>query len=406
MKKRCSIGMILIWFAAYAFCGERSPSPMGQKPDAVVLLKQMRVFFSGLNSVACEIHYTRVLKMGQITRERSAHFDTAVQRPNLLSVLMKDNDDRVTYAWICDGTDVSTYMVGAEKYMKTKAPDSLDAVLSTEEIYVVRPSVEDAFLIDELLRKSAVDRLPAEATAAEYLGTEDVGGERAHHIRLVRKPANWDLWISAGPAPLPLKIYSGVSTVEPVPAGWTSEFTVAFSRWLPDTKLDRRAFQFDPSSKAKRVSGFLPDDPPHPLLNQPAPAAVLEVLDGQPRTLVSHKGRDIVVLDFWSMNCVPCLGLLPKVDTVAQRFKGRGVVFYAMNENDAPADVREFFKVKGIGLTATVQNKAANFAAFKVDSIPRTFVIDKAGTIRAVHGVQAKDFVAELSAQLEGLLGN
>lgn len=383
---------------SFAYCGE---SP---KPDAVALIKQMRAFCSGLSSVACEIHYTRVLKSARLDRERSVHFDAAFQRPNFLSVLMKD-DDRVTYAWICDGTDVSTYMAGAEKYMKKKAPDSLDALLSEEEMYVVRPSVEDAFLIDELLRKSSADKLPAEASAAEYLGADTLGGEKAHHLRLVRKPANWDLWISAGPTPLPLKIYSGLSTIEPVPAGWTSEFTVEFSRWLPDTKLNPRAFQFDPSSKAKRVSGFLPDDPPHPLLNRPAPAAVLEMLDGQTRTLAAHKGRDIVVLDFWSMNCVPCMGLLPKMDAVAQRFKGRGVVFYAMNENDAPADVREFFKLKGIGLTATVQNKAANFAAFKVDSIPRTFVIDKAGTIRAVHGVQLKDFVTELSAQIEGLLG-
>ena len=372
-------------------------------PNAIDIVKQMRVFCSGLNSVACEIDYKRVLKSARLDSERSVHFDAAFQRPNLLSILMKD-EDRVTYAWISDGTDVSTYMAGAEKYMKHKAPETLDALLSGEEMYVVNPSIEDALLIHELLQKSAVNALPAGATGASYIGAETINGEPAHHIRLKRQPADWDVWISAGPAPLPLRVFCGVSTIEPVPPGAKSQFTVDFTRWLPDAALDPRAFKFDPSSKAKRVSGFLPEEAPHPLLNHAAPAATLEGIDGGRTTLAAHQGRDIVVLDFWSMTCVPCIGLLPKVDTVAQRFKGRGVVFYAMNENDAAEDIRAFFKTRGISLNATLHNKNANFPAFKVDAIPRLFVIDKAGVIRIVHSVQSKDLISELSAQLERLL--
>ncbi len=385
-----------------AISGEPRPAD-GPRPSAVEIVKNMRVFCAGLNSLACEIDYVRVLKSSRLDSERRAHFDAAFQRPTLLSILMKD-EDRVTYAWISDGTSVSTYMAGIEKYLKKDAPRTLDEVLSAEEIYVVKPAIEDAFLIDELLRKEDVNKLIGDASAAEYVGRDDVGGEKAHHIRLIRKPANWELWISDGPNPLPLKVYCGDSTAEPRPVGSTANFTVEFKNWLPDTKLDPRAFQFDPSSKAKRASGFLLDDPPHPLLNLPAPAATLDVLGGQPTTLAAHKGRDIVVLDFWSMSCVPCIGLLPKIDAVAQRFAGRGVVFYAMNENDASEDVREFFKKRGIGLTATLHNKGAVFKAFKVDSLPRTFVIDKTGTIRVVHSVQSSDLVAELSAQLEALL--
>jgi len=374
------------------------------KPSAADVIKNMRSFCSGLNSLACEIDYKRVLKSARLDSERSVHFDAAFQRPNLLSILMKD-EDRVTYAWICDGSDVSTYMAGAEKYMKYKAPGALGELLSGEEIYVVKPSLEDAFLLDELSDKSAVGHPLNGVTSVVYVGRDDVRGEAAHHLRLNRKQGTWDLWVSAGPAPLPLRIHSDTSTSEPIPPGGKAEFTVEFTRWLPDAKLDPRAFQFDPSSKAKRVSGFLPDDPPHPLLNRPAPAANLELLDGSRTTLAAHKGRNVVVLDFWSLSCVPCIGLMPKVDTVAQRFKARGVVFYAMNENDAAADIRDFLKARGIALTSTLHNKAANFAAFKVDSIPRMFVIDKTGTIRFVHSVQSKDLVTELSEQLEKVLG-
>ena len=403
MKRRAVALGLCTWLCLGAALFSAEPIAPTIKPNAVDLIKSMRSFCSGLTSVACEIDYKRVLKSANREIERSAHFDAAFQRPNLLSILMKDGDS-VTYAWICDGADVSTYMAGAEKYMKHKAPGSLDDLLTGEEMYVVNPSVEHAFLIGELMQKSAASELPAAATSAEYVGVEDIRGEPAHHVRLFRKEANWDLWIAAGPTPLPLRIYSSASTIEPVPAGATASFSVEFTHWLPDTALNPHVFQFDPSSKAKRVSGFLPEEAPHPLLNHPAPAANLSLLDGRHSTLAAHKGRQIVVLDFWSLTCVPCIGLLPKVDAVAQRFKDRGVVFYAMDESDEPENIREFFKLRNIGLTVALHNKAVNFPAFKVDSIPRLFVIDKAGIIRIVHGVQSDDLIKELSEQLEKLL--
>lgn len=379
--------------AAFARGGET----VAPKPDAAEVLKQAHAFCSSLKSLACEIDYLRVMRSGKRVIDRRAHFEAAFQRPNLISILLKD-DTNVTYAWISDGAAVSTYLAGEEKYMRFKAPPTLDELLAADEMRVVTGALDHAFLLDEWLRKDGA-ALPFGAQAAEYVALEEINGEKAHRVRLSGPPHKWDVWIAASPTPLPLKVHADISTADE-----KIEFTIEFKKWLPDVKLDPRVFQFDKESKAKRVSGFLPDEPPHPLLNQPAPAAALELLDGTRTTLAAHKGRDVVVLDFWSMSCVPCMGILPKVDAVAKKFKERCVVFYAMNENDAADDVRAFLKAKGIGLAATLHNKEANFAAFKVDSIPMLFVIDKAGVISVVHGVLTDDLIGEMSAQIEALL--
>lgn len=370
-------------------------------PNPNELVASMQKFCGGLNTLACEIDLLRVAKSPGKTSERRAHFECAFQRPNLLSVLLKD-EGSTNYAWICDGKDVFTYIAGIEKYSKSAAPAALSDLFASPEIYVIRNTLEGALLLDELLVPGAT-KLPANATAVSYVAAEEIGGEKTQHLRFMRPEHNWDVWILDGPTPLPMKVTGHASSFSEPNA--KIEFTVEFKRWLPGATFDPRAFQFDAGSKAKRVSGFLAPIPPHALLNTPAPAAALQMANGKARVMLdNHIGRDVVVLDFWAISCVPCIGIMPKVDAVAKKFSGKNVVFYAMNENDSPEDVREFLKLKGISLTPTIHNKAENFAKFKVDAIPMTFVIDKAGIIRAVHTVHSDDLSGELTTLIESLL--
>src|SRR5205085_531253 len=109
MRNTRTLFLILITIGS-AMTRAAEPVPADTpKPSPAELIKNMRVFCAGLNSLACEIDYVRVLKSARLDSERRAHFDAAFQRPNLVSILMKD-DDRVTYAWISDGASVSTYM--------------------------------------------------------------------------------------------------------------------------------------------------------------------------------------------------------------------------------------------------------------------------------------------------------
>lgn len=374
-------------------------------PSSTELLASAHAFASKLKSLACQVEFVRIENSAHKELERRAHFDMAFERPNKLSVLMKDGDD-VTYAWISDGTKIYTYLAGIEKYSTHKAPAQLDEILASEEMYVVKSSLEEALLIDDLLRTDRSDNaLPANAKSSGFVADETVHGRATKRLRLTRNSGIWDVWLAAGGIPLPQQIQGSWS--EPASAGKEAasiSFTVTFKNWRIDEALDPNIFKFDAASKAKRVGSFLKEIPPHPLLNQPAPDITLTTMDGASKPLSSHRGRDIVVLDFWAIGCMPCVGLLPKVAAVAQRYDGKGVTFYAMDEDDSPENISLFLKRLNLTLRPTIHNKNANFLAFKIDAIPQLFVIDKQGLIRAVHSVHTDDLEKQLSAQLDALL--
>ena len=61
-------------------------------------------------------------------------------------------------------------------------------------------------------------------------------------------------------------------------------------------------------------------DPPHRLLGKPAPSFKTVDLDGKPFDLKGELGKNVVMLDFWSTSCGPCLMLMPELEAVAEAF--------------------------------------------------------------------------------------
>ncbi len=60
-----------------------------------------------------------------------------------------------------------------------------------------------------------------------------------------------------------------------------------------------------------------------------APAFAGELLDGKAINLSDMQGK-IVVMTFWSTRCAICHSEIPKLNQVAERYKGKDVVFLAL----------------------------------------------------------------------------
>lgn len=117
---------------------------------------------------------------------------------------------------------------------------------------------------------------------------------------------------------------------------------------------------------------------------QPAPELAFTGPDGQPMTLASLKGKTVLV-NLWATWCAPCLKEMPSLDALQKEMGGPDFAVVAIN-----IDTRNLDKPR----TWLAENKitaqpfygdpqAATFqalrAAYKVEGMPVSIIVDKAG---------------------------
>ena len=111
----------------------------------------------------------------------------------------------------------------------------------------------------------------------------------------------------------------------------------------------------------------------------PAPDIEVVSLKGERVRLSSLRGK-VVLLDFWASWCAPCIEGLPITDKLYKEFKGKGLVVLPISDEDAKT-VAAFVKKQGYSFTPYLDpNRTAN-AAYKIEGIPTTVVIDPKGKI-------------------------
>jgi thiol-disulfide isomerase/thioredoxin len=122
----------------------------------------------------------------------------------------------------------------------------------------------------------------------------------------------------------------------------------------------------------------------------------LGVLDGgtgaEPRSaktveLKSLRGRP-VLLDFWATWCGPCQAEAPIVNTIAQRYKDRGLAVIGVNTSDEDGLAASFARKKGLGFPIVYDEGNGIARQYHVGSLPTLILVSKSGKIVAIrHGV-------------------
>lgn len=95
------------------------------------------------------------------------------------------------------------------------------------------------------------------------------------------------------------------------------------------------------------------------------------------------KGK-VVVLEFWSTSCGPCLAAIPHLNDLVDEFSQKPVVFLSVTgENED--HVKAFLKRKPIGGWIAIDDfYDVTRTAFGVNAIPTTFIVDASGKIAAI----------------------
>lgn len=134
-----------------------------------------------------------------------------------------------------------------------------------------------------------------------------------------------------------------------------------------------------------------------------APSATFIDLNGKPIAL--HDLQDkVVVLNFWSVSCAPCIQEMPEWAKLYKQYRAQGLTVIAIAApGDAPNYVLDFTRRFQLPFPVVLDPAGSHSRAFgPIKALPTTFVIDKHGKIIQRH-IGIPDF-SQVQATLKQLL--
>ena len=138
-----------------------------------------------------------------------------------------------------------------------------------------------------------------------------------------------------------------------------------------DCKIE---FDSDPSA-------YLP-----PVFPRPAPAFVVETLEGRDRALGDFRGK-VVLVDFWATWCKPCLKVMPRLQKLHNALSAEGfeVLGVSIDEDeDRGKKIKRIVDKLDISYPVFLDAKQTPaWHQFKVKAIPAMYLLDRESQIVA-----------------------
>jgi peroxiredoxin len=128
-------------------------------------------------------------------------------------------------------------------------------------------------------------------------------------------------------------------------------------------------------------------------------------VDGRSVDLRDYRGK-VVLLEFWSKSCGPCIQSIPDLKKLDERFAPRGFAIIGVNMDTKRADAEEIIKKHALPWPQSFDGKGEDTALakrFLVWSIPRGVLIDREGRLRGlacdVRNSDGPEFIERLLAE-------
>lgn len=110
----------------------------------------------------------------------------------------------------------------------------------------------------------------------------------------------------------------------------------------------------------------------------------LRTPDGRTVRLSDHLGRDVIFLNFWATWCVPCLGEMPELEKLHQKYKDQGltVLGVSMDGPESIANVQPTVRRYGISYPILLDEETRVVALYNpTRDAPYSVLIDRDGRI-------------------------
>jgi thiol-disulfide isomerase/thioredoxin len=114
---------------------------------------------------------------------------------------------------------------------------------------------------------------------------------------------------------------------------------------------------------------------------QPAPGITVDEWIDNPNYQFRNFEGKVIVLDFWFLNCAPCIYTIPHLNALSRQYSKEEVVFLAVTFNKAES-VSKYLWKKALLANVGTDTTRQLISRFGVVGYPTTFLIDQMGIIR------------------------
>ena len=326
-----------------------------------------------------------------------------VEKPN--RIVVRSDRDKTEFDIVSDGEKLITCIVSKNEYSEEDAPESIDDFMTnpTHRAIGIGPIGGFAFL---LLSDEPFKHLMDGVTEVKYMGRTTADGVDAHRLRLRRQYFDLEIWINTQGDPLVSKMKADLSRMMvatgQLPAGTPvrSIFATQFMDWKFDEPAEAGAFNFKSPEGATKVDSFFRKS----LLGKAAPPLELDLLDGGRMNLQDHLDNQIVILDFWATWCGPCVEEMPLLVELFSEYQDSDVVFYAVNMQEEPDIISQFLENKEWDVTVALDSGRTAADDYGITGLPTLVLIDKSGTVQALHVGYNPQIQSVLRQELDDLL--
>lgn len=121
---------------------------------------------------------------------------------------------------------------------------------------------------------------------------------------------------------------------------------------------------------------------------QQAPDFQVNLLEGGQFRLSEHLGKDVIVIDFWTTFCQPCIGALHHLEAIYEKKKGQGLVVLgvSMDPPDTASAVGPFIRSHNLTFPVAhdVQSRVTDLYN-KKSTMPYSVIIARDGRIMKIR---------------------
>ncbi|UNK51032.1 DUF2092 domain-containing protein [Lysobacter sp. S4-A87] len=228
--------------AAKAPTAAAAPAPAPDvEPEAVAALEAMGKYLRSLKDFTVHADTTLdiVVEDGQ-KLQFAGDLDYKVRAPDKLQLDLRS--DRKERQLFYDGKSLTVYGPKAKYYATVDAPPTIREMLgAVEQKYGIEIPLADLFLW-------GTDQAPTSALkSATRVGPARIGGTITSQYAFRQEGVDWQVWIEAGPKPLPRRLVI-TTTDDPAQPQYASTLT-----WNTAAGLKDSAFTFAPPKDSHRI---------------------------------------------------------------------------------------------------------------------------------------------------------